>query len=81
MVRAKSTEEAKSKPEASNKDKFTKEKLNKQQQRALALAEGARQKKEPNADEDVSKIVNGVKKLKVEERTRNSVGSIPIYNG
>ena len=71
-----------SKPEASNKDKLTKEKLNKQQQRALALAEGARQKKEPKAaDEDVSKIVNGVKKLKVEARTRNSVGSIPIYNG
>ena len=70
-----------SKPEASNKDKLTKEKLNKQQQRALALAEGARQKKEPNVDEGVSKIVNGVKKLKVEERTRNSVGSIPIYNG
>ena len=50
---------------ATPKDKSTKDKHN--QQKALALAEGAGEKIEPP---DVSKIVNGVKKLKVEASTR-----------
>ena len=57
----KSTEKAES---STPKDKSTKEKHN--QQKALALAEGAGEKIEPP---DVSKIVNGVKKLKVEAST------------
>ena len=59
----KSTEKAESstREAATPKDKSTKEKHN--QQKALALAEGAGEKIEPP---DVSKIVNGVKKLKVE---------------
>ena len=62
---AKSTEKAESsKREAvTTEDKSTKEKHN--HQRALALAEGAREKIEPP---DVSKIVNGLRKLKVEAR-------------
>ena len=68
MVRVKSTdneESSKRKATAIN-DRFKKDKLN--QERALALAEGAREKIEPP---ELSKIVNGVKGLKVEASARS----------
>ena len=69
MVMEKSTEK-----KTSNKKQFTKVFKNKNFQKR-ALKEAPTEKKEPV---DVSKVINGVRKLKVEANTRNSVGPIPV---
>ena len=64
-------EETTEKKKTSNKKKqFTKVFTNQQFQKR-ALKGGASEKKEP---EDVSKVINGVRKLQVGASTRNSVG-------
>ena len=71
MVMEKSTEKKKT---SNKKKQFTKVFTNQKFQKR-ALKGGAAEKKEP---EDVSKVINGVRKLKVEASTRNSVGPIPV---
>ena len=70
MVMEKSTEKKTSNKKKQFSKVFTNQKFQKK-----ALKGGATEKKEPG---DVSKIINGVRKLKVEASTRNSVGLIPI---